>query len=242
MYHSVDSSGSPISIGEAEFERHVAWLASGKVRVVPFAEIGTLPATQDAVAITFDDAFRNFGEFAWPRLKEHGLPATQFVVSDHTGATNKWGGRSESNIPSLPLHDWDELARLAESGVELGCHSRTHPDMSKLPRTAIEAEMLESQAMIEDRTGVVTRSFAYPYGYHGTDARELAMEHFDQSCTTELAVLPERPQLNLLPRLDAWYYRSPAALARLSNWGSFGFRAHLRVRATARRLKASLSR
>ena len=31
-YHSIDESGSVISIPEATFRRHVAWLAAGRVR------------------------------------------------------------------------------------------------------------------------------------------------------------------------------------------------------------------
>jgi len=240
MYHSIDESGSPISVDEAGFERHLDWLSSGAVRVVPFAEILSVPEEEHAVAITFDDAFQSFGQFAWPRLKDRGLPATVFVVSERVGGDNCWGGREEPGIPKLPLHDWQELAALAEEGAELGCHSRTHPDLSRRSRAEIEEELLGSRAAIERETGVHATSFAYPFGYHGADARELARQHFTTSCTTELRVLPAHPEAHLLPRLDAWYYRSPSGAARLSSWDSLGFHAHLGLRRGARRLKTTL--
>lgn len=41
---------------------------------------GTLP--QYALAITFDDGYRNFYEHAYPLLKKHRIPATMFLASD----------------------------------------------------------------------------------------------------------------------------------------------------------------
>ena len=240
MYHSIDASGSPISIDEAAFERHLEWLSSASIRVLPFSEIASVPEHENAVAITFDDAFGSFGDFAWPRLKERGLPATVFVVSEHVGGDNRWGGREDPGIPKLPLLSWSELARLAEEGAELGCHSRTHPDLSKSSRAEIEDEMLGAREAIESKTGVNPQSFAYPFGYHGPDARELAREHFAQSCTTELRVLPTVPEVHLLPRLDAWYYQSTAGASRLARWNCLSFHSHLWLRARARSLRATL--
>ena len=240
MYHSIDASGSPISIDEETFERHLDWLSSESIRVLPFSEISKVPEQENAVAITFDDAFGSFGDFAWPRLKERGLPASVFVVSEHVGGDNLWGGREDPGIPKLSLLGWSQLARLAEEGAELGCHSRTHPNLAKTSRAEIEDEMLGARAAIESETGVHAKSFAYPFGYHGPDARALAREHFDQSCTTELRVLPAVPEVHLLPRLDAWYYQSKAGAARLASWNSLRFHSHLRLRACARRLRAAL--
>ena len=93
-YHSIDDSGSPISVAPEEFRAHVRWLSSGLVRVVPLAELVTLPPEEEAVAITFDDAFQNFASVAAPLLYEHGLPATLFVVSGRVGRDNAWGDRN----------------------------------------------------------------------------------------------------------------------------------------------------
>jgi peptidoglycan/xylan/chitin deacetylase (PgdA/CDA1 family) len=65
-YHSIDDSGSPISVAPEEFRAHVRWLGSGAVRVVPLAKLVTLPPDDDAVALTFDDAFENFSTIAAP--------------------------------------------------------------------------------------------------------------------------------------------------------------------------------
>ena len=66
-YHSIDPSGSPISVSPAAFRRHIEWLASGRVRVVRLEELMRLPAGEDAVALTFDDGFAKFGNTVFRR-------------------------------------------------------------------------------------------------------------------------------------------------------------------------------
>ena len=241
MYHSVDPSGSPISLDGGCFERHVRFLAeargAGRLDVVPLAELQAGEPGRHRVAITFDDAFENFGDEAWPRLRDAGLPATVFVVSGHVGGDNRWGGREDEGIPVLPLLGWERLAALAEEGVELGCHTRSHPNLARLDPDRIADEVGGATDAIEAETGVRPRSFAYPFGRHGEAARRIAAETFERSVTTELAVVPEGADPHRLPRLDAWYYQAPG---RLESFGSFGFRTHLALRAGARRLREAV--
>ena len=59
-YHSLDDSGSAISIPPAVFDQHLAWLTSGRVRVLTLDRIAEEPdSAGDAVAVTFDDGFLN---------------------------------------------------------------------------------------------------------------------------------------------------------------------------------------
>ncbi|MGH7695892.1 MAG: polysaccharide deacetylase family protein, partial [Gemmatimonadaceae bacterium] len=88
MYHSIDESGSAISVDARAFRRHMEFLARGRPRVIPLRDISTSNAADETVALTFDDGFANFGEFAAPLLADLGLPATVFVVTDHVGGTN----------------------------------------------------------------------------------------------------------------------------------------------------------
>ena len=96
-YHSIDSSGSPISIDAQSFQRHVDFLASSKLKVVPLSEIVS-DSVEDALAITFDDGVVNFAAQAWPRLRDRGLPATLFVVTGRVGKDNAWGGRRDARV------------------------------------------------------------------------------------------------------------------------------------------------
>lgn len=227
-YHSIDGSGSPVSVDEPAFRRHVAWLSSGAVRVVGIDEL--LRSDRDAVALTFDDGFASFAERAWPLLAEHGLPVTLFVVSDRVGSTNAWGGRESPGIPTLPLLGWDALARLAEEGVTLGAHSRTHPDLRTMRGPALEDEIAGSADRIAAATGRRPQAFAYPYGARSGDAVAVAARSFRCACTTEHRLMAAEDQPHLLPRLDAYYFRRRG----LEGWGSAMFRARVWVRGTLR--------
>ncbi len=236
-YHSVDPSGSPISIAPEDFERHAAWLASGAVRVVPLAELLALPDDADACALTFDDGFESFAAEAWPRLRDRGLPATMFVVTGRVGTDNAWGGVDEPGIPRLPLMDWDALGRLAEEGLELGAHGRTHPHLDQLDDAAQADEIAGSADDLERRTGARPTTFCYPYGDLDARAVALARAHFARACTTELRALSAADDACRLPRLDAYYYRAPGTLEA---WGSPAFRARLWARRAARDLRRRL--
>src|SRR5258708_27258544 len=118
-YHSIDRSGSPIAVSRAVFRRQMAWLAASPVRVVPVAALLADGRGGDAVALTFDDGYRNLAAEVAPLLAEHGFPWTVFVVSDHVGGANAWSGGPGGSVPELPLLDLDVLPRLASRGGRL---------------------------------------------------------------------------------------------------------------------------
>ncbi len=230
-YHSVDPSGSVVSIDEATLRRHARWLASGPVRVTTVDELLALDPAEEAVALTFDDGFRNFATAAWPILREQGLPVTLFVATDHAGRTNAWGGRSEAGVPELPLLGWDELATVADEGVELGSHTRRHPRLPGLPADRLREEIVGSADALEARTGRRPRGFAYPYGALDGACVSAVAEAYSWACTTRLEPLGAEPEPHRLPRLDAYYFR---AEGRLEGWGTPAFRAWLGLRRLAR--------
>lgn len=239
-YHSIDRSGSPISVPPEAFDRHVRWLATSGVRVVPLAE---LPATEgDAVALTFDDGFTSVAQEAAPRLADHGLPATVFVVSGHAGGTNAWDrpvAGARPAVPEMPLLDWEQLGRLGDRGLTVAAHTRSHPRLSGLSAAAATDEILGGADEIERRLGIRPSTFAYPYGDVSATAADVARARFTCAVTTDMRALRPAEDPARLPRLDAWYFRNPA---RLEAWGSAGFHAHVRARALARRARGWLRR
>lgn len=231
-YHSIDDSGSPISVSPRAFEAHARFLASGRVRVVDLPTIATLSEDEDAVAITFDDGFANFATQAWPRLCDLGLPATLFVVTDRAGGTNAWDAAPGLSIPKLPLLPWEDLRRLAGDGLSLGAHGRTHASLPGLPRDTLEAEVRGSRDRILAETGRTPVSFAYPFGDVDPAAAASAKSAFSCAVTTRFGLLGGSDDPHLLPRLDAYYFRSND---RLESFGSGGFRRWIKWRGAARR-------
>ena len=236
-YHSLDDSQSAISISPDVFRRHVAWLASGAVRVVPLEELLSLPPETDAVALTFDDGFVNFADIAAPLLARHHLPATVFVATEHVGGTNAWGGACAQDIPTMPLMDWSELGRMVHLGFAIGAHSRTHPHLAELSRASLADEIDGSAQRIERELGVRPFAFAYPYGSVNKTVAA-ATGRFKVAVTTELRTLEVEDDPHCLPRLDMYYFRSGTWLEA---YGSARFRQYLWVRSRARRVRAALA-
>lgn len=233
-YHSIDDSGSVLSVSREQLLRQAAWLASGPVEVVPLARIAGGSRQGDAVALTFDDGFRNFAELAWPILKDHGLPATLFVVGGRAGEDNRWQGREQPGVPALPLLDWPALERLRSDGLGIGSHALTHPRLSDLDDGALHEEVSGSRRLLEQRLGCTVEAFCYPYGVFDSRVRRAVAGCYRWACTTELRVLGAGDDPLALPRLDMFYYRSAGSLEA---WGTTAFRARLWARARARALR-----
>jgi peptidoglycan/xylan/chitin deacetylase (PgdA/CDA1 family) len=235
-YHSIDSSGSPISTSQATLRAHVNWLASSEVQVTPLERLHLVPADGDAVAITFDDGFQNFADIAWPLLKHHEMPVTVFVVTQRVGMNNAWDGKDERGIPTLPLMTWETIRQLVDEGLTLGSHGRTHAHLPRLDDAALVEQVRGSADDIQRATSVRPRSFCFPFGEFDERAIALARANYEVAVTTELATIPEESDPHCLPRLDAYYYRG---VERLERWGSRAFERHVALRRFARNVRRS---
>lgn len=216
-YHSIDSSGSPISIGPDVFEDHLALLTSDRVRVVSIEAIVSESPTSDrrpALAVTFDDGFANAGPAA-RRLADAGLPCTVFVVSGHVGGTNAWRGRGDAGVPTLPLLDWMALSALATAGVTIGAHTRTHPRLTTLTADEVAAELDESREAVAAHVGEPPRAFAYPYGDVDASVASAVAARFRVGVSTDFACLSGDDSPARLPRLDAYYFQRRSSLATI---------------------------
>lgn len=237
-YHSIDDSGSPISVKPSVFRAQVAWLTSGRVRVVSVADV-LRSADEDCVALTFDDGFMNLASEAAPCLLEHRLPFTVYIVSEHVGQTNAWGGRTSSVVPTLPLLGWKDLELLQARGVEIGGHTRRHPHLSRCSPEQVTDEVEGCAEDIASALGKRPRGFAYPYGDYNGSVVASARRVFDTACTTELRTARAADDRLRLPRLDMYYFRHPG---QLESWGTATFAARLWARAQARRVRGFATR
>ncbi len=223
-----------ISVTPAEFAGQMSWLAGSDVSVVPVEELVSLKSDGHAVSLTFDDAFTNFETTAWPLLRDNGFPATLFVPTLHVGRSNDWAATTSRAVPSLPILDWDSLGLLAEQGVSLGAHTRTHADLRLLSDAEITDEIQGSVDDIMRETGIKASGFAYPYGRVNDRVSRIASQHCDLACTTELRPLSRRENRHRLPRVDAYFMRGPG---RLSGYGSSFFKSYIALRNTIRQVR-----
>ena len=236
-YHSIDDSGSPISIPAAAFEAHRQWLLRGDVKPTPLGDL--VHQAHDGphrTAITFDDAFVS-SRAPIERLLDSDVTPVLFVVTRHVGGNNAWGGRDQPGIPRLPLMSWDDLGRLAERGARIEAHSRTHPHLTRISPGQLDEELGGCAEDLQTRLGVRSTTFAYPYGDVNERVASRTANWFASAVTTRMAPLDAASLPLLLPRLDMYYFRHAHSI---ESWGRTRFRARVQWIALRRRLKAAL--
>ncbi|MBI2956061.1 MAG: polysaccharide deacetylase family protein [Acidobacteria bacterium] len=244
-YHSISAGHSPLCTPPEAFAEQMDWLASGGACVLRLGELmGALrrqqPLPRHAVVLTFDDGFRDFYDAAFPVLEKHRLPATVFVVTGYCGRTNRWPGQP-AWVEESPLLAWSQIYELAGRNIEFGSHSATHPDLSRLGEAALEEEVVRSGQELEDQLGRPTNFFCYPYGRWSAAARAAVGRHYQGACGVAMERVRPEADVYAVPRIDAYYVRSPARFRQLFTLpGAFylGARKVLRnLRRTAENLR-----
>lgn len=163
-YHNFSRTrAGKMRILERDFLAQMQYLKDHDYKVVTLAQVVDFinynkPLPEKAVAITIDDGWRALYDIGFPILKAFGYPATLFVYTDFIG------GRKALT--------WAQVKELAEAGIDIQCHSKTHRDLTQ--RHAEEGldayfmtlvqELGVSKALIKKKLGIDCRFFAYPYG------------------------------------------------------------------------------
>jgi peptidoglycan/xylan/chitin deacetylase (PgdA/CDA1 family) len=168
-WHRVDEDSDGLSTGIDDFRRHLDVLDDWGATVLPLdaavadLDAGTLP--ERAVALTFDDGYASVVERAWPVLRDRGLPATLFVVTDYLAGDQRFAwDRHEPEHDRHRLARGEALVEAAAEGLDIGSHTVSHPWLPELTSEQVGRELAESRATLEDLLGRRVTSLAYPTG------------------------------------------------------------------------------
>lgn len=216
MYHLVDHptarGESRLCCSPSQFCQQMAWLhASGKA-IVPLTDVvvtargeGRVPA--NAVAVTFDDGYAGFYEYALPVLREFAIPATMFAVAGRVGGHNDW--KADNNLPLRSLMSAQQLRELPDLGIAVGSHSMTHPRLPELDDGALEEELTGSRKRLEDLLGRPVSHLAYPYGHYDPRVIESARRAgYLGACSTRSGFNVTGVDPFSLHRIDVYGYDS----------------------------------
>ncbi len=211
-YHSIDDSGSVISIDPSSFKDHMRFLKDFSFNVISLNEVvmhirKRQPFAKNSIAITFDDGFKNTFLEAFPVLREYGFCATFFLTTNYCEKLNNWPDQP-SFIKAQPLLSWTDIKEMCQSGIQFGAHTHNHPSLTKIPLKDAENEILLSKKIIEDQLQEEVKYFAYPYGDFNTNIVNIVSRSFAGACSTELAIANSKSDPFILERIDIFYIKS----------------------------------
>lgn len=206
MYHHVDT-GTPAStsVTPTQFRQQLDYIEDNSFTVIPLQKLlrgiysdGEIP--ENAVAITFDDAYESVYREAFPELQSRGMPFTVFVATEAVDQ-----GRDSSL-------SWGQLREMAASEVvAFGAHSVTHDHLLRGSEDGVSdawvdrvsREIDDSVSRLEEALpGVSIQSFAYPFGEFSTALEEfladrelygLAQQSGAVGATTPTTAIPRFP-------------------------------------------------
>jgi peptidoglycan/xylan/chitin deacetylase (PgdA/CDA1 family) len=182
-----------------------AWLAGGE----------SLP--RRPIVFTFDDAYQNVFQHAFPVLREVGWTATTFVVTSQLSGRNEWD--LVKGIKPAALMTPAQITTLRLSGWEVGAHSRSHTRLNGLEPQALRHEIRGSQLDVAQLTGEVPHSWCYPYGDLDDQAVSAVQDAgFTAAVTLRRGVVRRNSDPLRLRRLHVGYrQRLPHFLFRLES-------------------------
>jgi peptidoglycan/xylan/chitin deacetylase (PgdA/CDA1 family) len=123
-------------------------------------------------------------------------------------------------LPDDMMMSSAQLRKLADTGMEIGAHTMTHPILSTLPAEKAHEEIENSRKALEEIIRRPVHAFAYPNGRPGQDYTDRDRDMvqslgFEYALSTRLGVAWQGSDLFQLPRFTPWDQTPTRWLARL---------------------------
>ena len=122
------------------------------------------------ICLTFDDGFSSDYDLVLPELKKIDAAATFFIVTDLL------------DTPGY-LETW-QVKSLSESGMQIGSHSKSHPNFLELNATERIEELRDSKVILEEIIGKEVTTFSFPFGFYDHEGVEAVFSAGYSICCT----------------------------------------------------------
>ncbi len=175
IYHSIrpyrptDTAGVRRYIATPQtLETELSFLKDNGYTSVSFADLTRnlttgAPLPPRPVIISFDDDWQTQYTYAFPLLKKYGFTGTFYVWTIVVGMKNHM--------------TWDEVKELDAAGMEIGCHTVTHPYLTRIKDDAsLRREIFSARQKIEQHIRKPVTTFAYPFGQYNERVAAMVRE------------------------------------------------------------------
>jgi len=193
MYHSIDSTNyledkyGFYTISTERFRTQIKAMIDLGMKIVPIEEIN--PEMTNAVALTFDDGFKNNLINALPVLEDFNLKATVFVVSSFA---------QQSKAGYLSKQDIKDISRR----FTIGGHGNTHTPLATLTKEAQRDEIMQSCRILSQFSGRELTMMSFPHGSFDQTTKNIAKECGISFCfTSEIDRLRKNFDHYAIPRI-----------------------------------------
>jgi peptidoglycan/xylan/chitin deacetylase (PgdA/CDA1 family) len=173
----MDRLGFNLSVTPADFQVQMQWLAADGYQAITVSDLraalsGQVALPPNPVVLTFDDGYEDFLQKAFPVLENYDFRSVSYVVPGFSGRTGYM-------TPA-------EILRLDQSGlVEIGSHTMTHPNLTRLDATSLAVQLQASKGTLEQLLGHPVPDFCYPSGQFNARVITAVAAAGYQSATTE---------------------------------------------------------
>lgn len=202
QYHHVSKQTPAItSVTPEQFASHMQYVANNHT-VVPLPDLiaslrkkEALP--ENAVAITFDDGYKNILENAHPILKQHGFSYTVFINPALIG--------KEAHQLT-----WEEVHQMKNEGVWFANHTDDHGHLldrkgkdHKQWLSALKQDIQHAEKKLEQELGYSLKYLAYPFGEYNSAIQGLMDEMGYVGFAQQSGAVAPYSDFTALPRYPA---------------------------------------
>ena len=110
----------------------------------------------------------------------------------------------------MPLMNFDEISIWLNSGMDIGSHTQTHPDLTSLSQKELMMEVKGCKTSLEKKFKIKIENFCYPFGRFNKSLCRIVEEAGYLSATSMLRVrVDDDSNLFCLPRIPINYHTLP---------------------------------
>lgn len=163
MYHCInDESFNTMVVSKNKFNDQMKYLKDNNYKTLTMDELynfieKNISVPKKSVVITFDDGYVDNYLEAYPILKQYGLRATIFVITDYID-------KEKAYLTSSQLKEMEK-----NKVMDIQSHTAYHDKLNKLNYDKQLKTLKLSKKTLEDILNKEVKYIAYPYGMYNED-------------------------------------------------------------------------